>query len=61
MKEKEFSTYLNKCLKDKTLPPQLPEVDKGRVNWKCSFCPFKTYCRGKGWEEKLKVEIKKVK
>ncbi len=42
------------------LPSQLPEVIGKQPNWQCQYCPFKTYCRGKGWEIELKRKLTKT-
>lgn len=49
---------INKFWEKGELPPQLPEfieAQKGeRINWKCEYCPYRDYCRGKDWYERLK-------
>ena len=52
---------LNDYWKNDELPPQISEIDGKSVNWKCRFCPYKTLCRGEGWEENLKKQIAREK
>lgn len=38
-------------------PPQISEFgERGTVNWKCTYCPYLTFCRGKNWEKELKIK-----
>jgi radical SAM protein with 4Fe4S-binding SPASM domain len=52
---------LNEYWKKDELPPQLEEIENGRINWKCSYCPFLTHCRGEGWVDIVSKKIKGLK
>lgn len=52
---------LNEYYKNKKIPNPISEVEKGKPNWQCSYCPYLDKCRGKGWAEKVKNKIKKEK
>lgn len=59
---KEELSYLNLCWKNNILPPQLDEIvvepRRTSPNWKCSFCPYLTHCRGKNWANNTRKKIK---
>ncbi|MCX6806896.1 MAG: hypothetical protein NT135_02130 [Candidatus Berkelbacteria bacterium] len=52
---------LNQFYKTKIIPEPLPEIENGRCQWQCLYCPFRDKCRGEGWEEEVKNKIKEQK
>lgn len=50
---KELNYYYKKDI----LPERIPEIEEGKPNWECGYCPFLNKCRGADWKIAIKKKV----